>query len=55
MREAYEQWRSALAALDGTDGQAVVGELRELLAGDPASDTAGGTTGDPADDPHDPR
>ncbi|GAA3497425.1 hypothetical protein GCM10019016_045280 [Streptomyces prasinosporus] len=31
--EAYEQWRSALAALDGTDGQAVVGELRELLAG----------------------
>ncbi len=47
MREAYEQWRSALAALDGTDGQAVVGELRELLAGDPA----GGTTGDP----HDPR
>jgi DNA-binding SARP family transcriptional activator/tetratricopeptide (TPR) repeat protein len=33
--EAYEQWRVALAALDGTDEQAVVGELRELLAGDP--------------------
>ncbi|MFI8192858.1 BTAD domain-containing putative transcriptional regulator [Streptomyces sp. NPDC085946] len=32
LREAHEQWRSALAALDGTDEQAVVAELRELLA-----------------------
>ncbi|MGW1917159.1 BTAD domain-containing putative transcriptional regulator [Streptomyces sp. NPDC002076] len=30
--EAYDAWRSALAALDGTDEQAVVAELRELLA-----------------------
>jgi tetratricopeptide (TPR) repeat protein len=29
---AYEEWRSALAALDGTDEQTVVTELRELLA-----------------------
>ncbi|MCT7357268.1 tetratricopeptide repeat protein, partial [Streptomyces sp. 15-116A] len=35
MSEAYAQWRSALTALDGTDEQAVLGELRELL-------TAGG-------------
>ncbi|MFF1275170.1 BTAD domain-containing putative transcriptional regulator [Streptomyces marokkonensis] len=33
VNEAYEQWRSALASLDGTDEQAVVEELRELLAG----------------------
>ncbi|MEV5883677.1 BTAD domain-containing putative transcriptional regulator [Streptomyces sp. NPDC052020] len=33
--EAYEQWRSALAALDGTDAAAVVGELRELLRDGP--------------------
>jgi tetratricopeptide (TPR) repeat protein len=31
-QEAYEAWRSALAALDGTDENAVVAELRELLA-----------------------
>ncbi|MFC7988905.1 BTAD domain-containing putative transcriptional regulator [Streptomyces pilosus] len=31
--EAREQWRSALAALDGTDERAVVEELRELVAG----------------------
>ncbi|MBD0424433.1 tetratricopeptide repeat protein [Streptomyces sp. TRM S81-3] len=31
-REAYEQWRAALAALDGTDAKAVVAQLRELLA-----------------------
>ncbi|GAB2736811.1 AfsR/SARP family transcriptional regulator [Streptomyces bullii] len=31
--EAYEAWRSALTALDGTDEQAVVAELRELLSG----------------------
>ncbi|MFI5688969.1 BTAD domain-containing putative transcriptional regulator [Streptomyces sp. NPDC051636] len=31
--EAYEVWHEALAALDGTDEQAVVAELRELLAG----------------------
>ncbi|MET9576588.1 BTAD domain-containing putative transcriptional regulator [Streptomyces massasporeus] len=31
--EAREEWRSALAALEGTDEQAVVRELRELLAG----------------------
>ncbi|MEV8316112.1 BTAD domain-containing putative transcriptional regulator [Streptomyces sp. NPDC059900] len=31
--EAYEQWRSALAALDGTDSSEVVGELKGLLAG----------------------
>ncbi|MFF3920011.1 BTAD domain-containing putative transcriptional regulator [Streptomyces sp. NPDC001852] len=30
--EAYDAWRAALAALDGTDEQAVVTELRELLA-----------------------
>ncbi|MGH4033213.1 BTAD domain-containing putative transcriptional regulator [Actinomycetota bacterium Odt1-20B] len=30
--EAYEDWRAALAALDGTDSSQVVGELRELLA-----------------------
>ncbi|MGV4985348.1 BTAD domain-containing putative transcriptional regulator [Streptomyces sp. NRAIS4] len=30
--EAYDTWRAALAALDGTDEQAVVTELRELLA-----------------------
>ncbi|MFF7309521.1 BTAD domain-containing putative transcriptional regulator [Streptomyces sp. NPDC008137] len=29
---AHEEWRSALAALDGTDEQTVVTELRELLA-----------------------
>ncbi|MCT9082250.1 tetratricopeptide repeat protein, partial [Streptomyces fulvoviolaceus] len=32
MQEAYEEWRSALAALDGTDEKAVLQELRELLA-----------------------
>ncbi|MFE0513031.1 BTAD domain-containing putative transcriptional regulator [Streptomyces sp. NPDC058964] len=31
--EACEQWRAALAALDGTDAKAVVAELRELLDG----------------------
>ncbi|WP_189955981.1 AfsR/SARP family transcriptional regulator [Streptomyces alanosinicus] len=30
--EAYDAWRAALAALDGTDEQVVVAELRELLA-----------------------
>ncbi|MGW7496870.1 BTAD domain-containing putative transcriptional regulator [Streptomyces luteogriseus] len=30
--EAREEWSSALAALEGTDEQAVVAELRELLA-----------------------
>ncbi|MFD8392272.1 BTAD domain-containing putative transcriptional regulator [Streptomyces sp. NPDC059680] len=30
--EAYDAWRAALGALDGTDEQAVVAELRELLA-----------------------
>lgn len=30
---AFEEWRSALDALDGTDERAVTGELRELLAG----------------------
>ncbi|MET7457469.1 BTAD domain-containing putative transcriptional regulator [Streptomyces sp. NPDC005574] len=30
--EAYEEWRSALDALDGTDEKAVVTELRDLLA-----------------------
>jgi tetratricopeptide (TPR) repeat protein len=30
--EAHDIWRAALAALDGTDAQAVVTELRELLA-----------------------
>lgn len=33
VREAYEEWRAALDALDGTDEKMVVGELRELLAG----------------------
>ncbi|MFL4949019.1 BTAD domain-containing putative transcriptional regulator [Streptomyces sp. MMS24-I31] len=32
VEEAYEQWRAALAALDGTDDKAVARELRELLA-----------------------
>ncbi|WP_079173402.1 AfsR/SARP family transcriptional regulator [Streptomyces monashensis] len=32
--EAYDAWRAALAALDGTDDQAVLGELRALLAED---------------------
>ncbi|MEU6259266.1 BTAD domain-containing putative transcriptional regulator [Streptomyces sp. NPDC047043] len=31
--EAYEEWRKALQALDGTDEKAVVTELRELLTG----------------------
>ncbi|MFI9827900.1 BTAD domain-containing putative transcriptional regulator [Streptomyces sp. NPDC051913] len=31
--EAREQWRVALAALDGTDKKEVLAELRELLAG----------------------
>jgi tetratricopeptide (TPR) repeat protein len=31
-QEAYEEWRGALDALDGTDENAVVAELRELLA-----------------------
>ncbi|MGW5866314.1 BTAD domain-containing putative transcriptional regulator [Streptomyces sp. NPDC055239] len=31
--EAYAQWRSALAALDGTDSSEVVDELKGLLAG----------------------
>jgi tetratricopeptide (TPR) repeat protein len=30
--EAHEEWRSALAALEGTDEHTVVTELRELLA-----------------------
>jgi tetratricopeptide (TPR) repeat protein len=30
--EAYDAWRAALAALDGTDEQAIVAELRDLLA-----------------------
>ncbi|MFE0731343.1 BTAD domain-containing putative transcriptional regulator [Streptomyces antibioticus] len=30
--EAYEEWRRALTALDGTDATAVVRELRDLLA-----------------------
>ncbi|MFI1367690.1 BTAD domain-containing putative transcriptional regulator [Streptomyces griseochromogenes] len=35
--EAYDIWRAALAALDGTDEHAVLEELRELLADGPAS------------------
>ncbi|MER5257451.1 BTAD domain-containing putative transcriptional regulator [Streptomyces sp. NPDC002855] len=35
--EAYALWRSALAALDGTDSSEVVGELKDLLAGSAAS------------------
>lgn len=31
--EAYAQWKSALASLDGTDSSEVVGELKTLLAG----------------------
>ncbi|MGW2951371.1 BTAD domain-containing putative transcriptional regulator [Streptomyces eurythermus] len=39
--EAYDAWRAAHAALDGTDEQAVLGELRELLSdGSGAVDTA---------------
>ncbi|MEU5595520.1 BTAD domain-containing putative transcriptional regulator [Streptomyces sp. NPDC020298] len=34
IREAYEAWREAIAALDGTDEKAVVTQLRELLAAD---------------------
>ncbi|GAB2862829.1 BTAD domain-containing putative transcriptional regulator [Streptomyces deserti] len=33
VREAYEEWRQALTALDGTDDQTVVAELRDLLTG----------------------
>ncbi|MFJ4524471.1 BTAD domain-containing putative transcriptional regulator [Streptomyces sp. NPDC088810] len=33
--EAYDAWRAARAALDGTDEQAVLAELRELLDDDP--------------------
>ncbi|MGW2824411.1 tetratricopeptide repeat protein, partial [Streptomyces sp. NPDC001443] len=33
VEEAYEEWRAALAALDGTDEKAVVAELVALLAG----------------------
>ncbi|MER5601386.1 BTAD domain-containing putative transcriptional regulator [Streptomyces sp. NPDC002265] len=33
VEEAYEEWRAALAALDGTDEEAVVAELVGLLAG----------------------
>ncbi|MFF3850093.1 BTAD domain-containing putative transcriptional regulator [Streptomyces sp. NPDC002328] len=29
--QAYEEWRGALAALDGTDEREIVGELRDLL------------------------
>ncbi|MEU9445321.1 BTAD domain-containing putative transcriptional regulator [Streptomyces sp. NPDC048304] len=32
--EAYDAWRAALAALDGTDEQAIVAELRDLLGSD---------------------
>ncbi len=32
-QEAYEEWRGALDALDGTDEHEVVAELRELLGG----------------------
>ncbi|MEU4927769.1 BTAD domain-containing putative transcriptional regulator [Streptomyces yokosukanensis] len=31
--QAYDAWRAALAALDGTDAKAVVAELRKLLEG----------------------
>nr|BAN83931.1 putative AfsR family transcriptional regulator [Streptomyces olivoviridis] len=33
--QAYDTWRAALAALDGTDEQTVAAELRELLAEGP--------------------
>ncbi|MFC9913747.1 BTAD domain-containing putative transcriptional regulator [Streptomyces sp. NPDC127197] len=36
--EAYEEWRSALAALDGTDERAIVGELRELISSGAGAD-----------------
>ncbi|MET8449419.1 BTAD domain-containing putative transcriptional regulator [Streptomyces sp. NPDC005209] len=32
-QEAYDSWRAALTALDGTDAKEVVAELRELLGG----------------------
>jgi tetratricopeptide (TPR) repeat protein len=32
IQEAYDAWRTALEALDGTDEKAVLAELRELLA-----------------------
>ncbi|MEW2285279.1 BTAD domain-containing putative transcriptional regulator [Streptomyces sp. NPDC047841] len=35
--EAYDAWRAAHEALDGTDEQAVLAELRELLSGGPAA------------------
>ncbi|MET7381593.1 BTAD domain-containing putative transcriptional regulator [Streptomyces sp. NPDC005526] len=40
VEEAYEEWRAALVALDGTDAKAVAAELRALLAG-PPDGTAG--------------
>ncbi|MFJ3335220.1 BTAD domain-containing putative transcriptional regulator [Streptomyces sp. NPDC086766] len=44
VEEAYEEWRAALVALDGTDAKAVAAELRALLAG-PPDGTAGRTAG----------
>ncbi|GGY95242.1 hypothetical protein GCM10010300_44030 [Streptomyces olivaceoviridis] len=35
--EAYDAWRAAREALDGTDEQAILAELRELLSGGPAA------------------
>ncbi|MFF8910024.1 BTAD domain-containing putative transcriptional regulator [Streptomyces olivaceoviridis] len=35
--EAYDAWHAAREALDGTDEQAILAELRELLSGGPAA------------------
>ncbi|MGW6291422.1 BTAD domain-containing putative transcriptional regulator [Streptomyces sp. NPDC055058] len=58
--EAYRQWRSALAGLEGTDAHAVAAELRELLATAedapaPGPESPTGPTGrDCLDGSHDP-
>ncbi|MFJ8535862.1 BTAD domain-containing putative transcriptional regulator [Streptomyces sp. NPDC093591] len=39
IQEAYDAWRTALEALDGTDEKTVLTELRELLADDGLAET----------------
>ncbi|GAA2448732.1 AfsR/SARP family transcriptional regulator [Streptomyces glaucus] len=46
-REAYQEWRRALAALAGTDERTVLGELRELIA---AAEAAAGTGAEATDE-----
>ncbi|MDF3148268.1 hypothetical protein, partial [Streptomyces sp. T21Q-yed] len=39
IQEAYDAWRTALEALDGTDEKTVLAELRELLADEVPAET----------------